>query len=86
MLRALILAALCLVPLLPAFGQPAEKHEYIYGAELLTPAERERYRSDVSKASGPQEQARVRYNARFTKQEVEDLVAWLNQNFYKFAK
>lgn len=86
MLRALILAALCLGPLLPAFGQPAEKREYIYGAELMTPAERERYRSDVSKASGPREQARVRYNARFTKQEVEDLVAWLNQNFYKFAK
>ena len=27
-----------------------------------------------------------RMNPKFTKQEVEDLVAWLNRDFYKFPK
>lgn len=27
-----------------------------------------------------------RMNPKFTSQEVEDLVAWLNRDFYKFAK
>lgn len=27
-----------------------------------------------------------RYNPKFSKQEVEDLVAYLNRDFYKFAK
>ena len=88
MLRALILASLCLVPLLSAFGQPAEKREYIYGAELMTHAERARYRDDTARASGSGEARRGGdyYNPAFTRQEVEDLVAWLNRNFYKFAE
>ena len=40
MLRALILAPLCSVPLLPAFGQPAQTHGPISGAELLISAVR----------------------------------------------
>lgn len=27
-----------------------------------------------------------RMNPKFTKQEVEDLIAWLNRDFYKFPK
>lgn len=27
-----------------------------------------------------------RMNPKFTKKEIEDLVAWLNANFYKFTK
>ncbi len=27
-----------------------------------------------------------RYNPKFTRQELEDLVAYLNQDFYRFAK
>jgi mono/diheme cytochrome c family protein len=27
-----------------------------------------------------------RYNPKFSKQEIEDLVAYLNRDFYKFAK
>ncbi len=27
-----------------------------------------------------------RYNPKFTKQELEDLVAYLNQDFYRFTK
>lgn len=27
-----------------------------------------------------------RYNPKFTKQEIEDLVAYLNRDFYKFPK
>jgi hypothetical protein len=52
----------------PAFGQ-APARELIYGAELMTPQEREQYRKEVSQAKGAQEQARVRTQQRQRLQE-----------------
>lgn len=47
----------------PAFGQ-APARELIYGAELMTPQEREQYRNDFSQAKPPSGQARVRAQYR----------------------
>lgn len=44
----------------PGSPAPAMKREIIPGSELMTSAERERYRQRMSKAGSPQEQARVR--------------------------
>jgi hypothetical protein len=44
-------------------ASPAER-EYIYGAELMTPQERERYRRDVRNSPSPEAQSKVRERHR----------------------
>ena len=62
MKRALVLAAL-LAPA-AALAQDAPKRELIYGAELMTRAEREQYRQNLERAKGPDEANRVRERHR----------------------
>jgi len=45
--------------------QPAERrYEYIYGAELMSPQERESYRRDLSRAQSEPERMQVRERQR----------------------
>ena len=53
-----------------------------HGTELYVPP-----RAKVKTLSGLKKETEKwndRMNPRFTKQEIEDLVAWLNTTFYKF--
>ena len=53
-----------------------------HGTELYVPP-----RAKVKKVSALKKEVEKwndRMNPKFTKQEVEDLVAWLNATFYKF--
>jgi hypothetical protein len=47
-----------------AKSQPAPAREFIYGAELLTPEEREQYRRDMAAAASSKAQAQVRSQQR----------------------
>ena len=51
------LAALMLLGALAAAPAIGADPEYIYGAELMTPQERERYRRDLRDAPSPEAQA-----------------------------
>jgi uncharacterized membrane protein len=42
----------------------APRYEYIYGAELMSPQEREAYRRELSRAQGEPERAQVRERQR----------------------
>jgi hypothetical protein len=55
---AVVLGALAVAPVLAA------EREYIYGAELMTPKEREQYRRDVRAAPSPDAEAKVRERHR----------------------
>jgi mono/diheme cytochrome c family protein len=81
-------AALLLVTPASAAGDPvrgAQLHEDCvgcHGTELYVPP-----RAKVTKLSALKkavENWNDRMNPKFTKQEIEDLVAWLNATFYKF--
>lgn len=56
----LFAVAICLLAAGPVRAGDPPQREYIYGAELMTPAERERYRKDVAGAKGADAQDRVR--------------------------
>lgn len=56
----LLAAAICLLVAGPVRADDPAQREYIYGAELMTPAERERYRKEVAGAKGAEAQDRVR--------------------------
>jgi hypothetical protein len=60
--RSTLLLA-CVIGLLapgPIRADEPPQREYIYGAELMSPAERERYRKDFAGAKGAEAQDRVR--------------------------
>ena len=89
-LRIVIIAA-CVAATVTACGSPTgdpargEKlHTYClgcHGTELYVPP-----RARVNTLSGLQEEVERwndHMNPKFTNQEVEDIVAWLNANFYK---
>jgi len=61
MVRAALIALL--LAALPAAAQEA-KREYIYGGELMSGKERERYRADVGAAKDEEKQQRVRAQHR----------------------
>ncbi len=58
--KLLLLAALAGA----AAAQQATPRELIYGAELMTPEEREQYRKSVNEATGDEARARVRAQHR----------------------
>lgn len=55
-----------------------------HGAELYTPPRAKVKSLTVLKKEV--DKWNDRYNPKFSKQEVEDLVAYLNRDFYKFTK
>lgn len=55
-----------------------------HGTELYTPPKAKV--KSVSALKKEVERWNDRYNPKFSKQEVEDLVAYLNRNFYHFTK
>lgn len=68
-LAAAIVAALAGMLMLVAYAHAADAekpHEYIYGAELMTPAEREAYRKEMSRdtEAAKKAQTRERHRAR----------------------
>lgn len=91
MIRAVaVLGALALAPAPPAYaaGDPARGEQLhrsclqCHGTELYVPPKRK-----VSSLSSlRRETARWAdyYNPKFTKAEIEDLVAFLNRDFYRF--
>lgn len=81
-------AALALAASADAAGDPArgaKLHEDClgcHGTELyLPPRARVKTLSALKKET---EKWNDRMNPKFTKQEIEDIVAWLNTTFYKF--
>lgn len=60
----LLAAAICVLAAGPVRADDPPQREYIYGAELMSPAERERYRKDVAGARGADAQDRVRAQHR----------------------
>ncbi|MGE5795080.1 MAG: hypothetical protein ACM36B_20450 [Bacteroidota bacterium] len=57
-------AMLALLGVLAAAPAIAAEREYIYGAELMTSQERERYRRDLRAAPSPEAEAKVRERHR----------------------
>jgi mono/diheme cytochrome c family protein len=85
---ALVIVALAFAPAVPAAGDAAKGEELhrsclqCHGTDAYLPPKRK-----VSTLSGlRKETARWAdyYNPKFTKAEIEDLVAYLNRDFYKF--
>lgn len=74
----------------PAAGDPVKGgklHEDClgcHGTELYVPP-RAKVKS-LAALKRETEKWNDRMNPKFTRQEIEDLVAWLNANFYKFAR
>lgn len=62
MVRSALLALLLAV--LPAAAQEPPKREYIYGGELMSGKERERYRAEMGAAKDGDTQQRVRAQHR----------------------
>lgn len=88
---ALLLAALFAAPIAAApVGDPEKgkvRHQsclQCHGTELYVPPNRK------VKTLKELERETARwgdyYNPKFSKQEIADLVAWLNRDFYKFSK
>ena len=83
-------AALAMPAVAPAAGDPvkgAKLHEDClgcHGTELYVPP-RAKVKT-LAALKRETEKWNDRMNPKFTKKEIEDLVAWLNANFYKFAQ
>ncbi|MBI3045474.1 MAG: hypothetical protein HYY78_21910 [Betaproteobacteria bacterium] len=62
----------------------AGKREIIHGAELYVPP-RAKVKT-LAALKKETERWNDRMNPKFTKQEIDDLVAYLNRDFYKLSK
>lgn len=84
-----ILAAVAIEPAVAA-GDPvrgAKLHEDClgcHGTELYVPPRAKM--KTLSALKKETERWNDRMNPKFTRQEVEDIVAWLNRDFYRFAQ
>jgi mono/diheme cytochrome c family protein len=89
-MRALLLAALLAAPLAAAATGDPEKGQALHqsclqchGTEVYVPPKRKvKTLRDLKRATT---RWGGYYNPRLSKQEVADLVAWLNRDFYKFG-